>query len=197
MTENITTPHSLLKIKATDADSGINGNTPFFYPFLRPFLGKVHYSIVTSSIANSFSIDYESGELTLKAPVSPKQSPITLMIRAKDGGQPALSSTISCTISVMDVNDHAPAFLSSSMHEILVDEDVAVGYELGRIFAVDEDLGPNGDVRYRLENVGDEEKGTFTIDKETGIIRTSNKLDREARDRYLLKVIDFGVIKPR
>lgn len=74
------------------------------------FLGKVHYSIVTSS-ASIFSIDYESGVLLLRELPDPRQSPLTLLIRAKDGGQPALSVTTQCTIYVLDVNDHAPKFL--------------------------------------------------------------------------------------
>lgn len=150
--------------------------------------GKVHYSIVTSSVANSFSIDYETGELTVRASLSPKQSPYTLMIRAKDGGQPALSSTVQCIVTVSDVNDHAPSFLTTSMHEIFVDENVAIGYELGRIFAVDEDSGPNGDVHYKLESADQTDLDAFVIDNVTGMIRTTKELDRETKDRFSLRV---------
>lgn len=64
-----------------------------------------------TSSASIFSIDYESGVLMLRETPDPRQSLLTLLIRAKDGGQPALSVTTQCTIHIIDVNDHEPKFL--------------------------------------------------------------------------------------
>ncbi|KAI6177756.1 hypothetical protein M3Y97_00942500 [Aphelenchoides bicaudatus] len=181
--ENVTTPLVILKVEAKDADAGQNG--------------EVHYSIVTStsSLANLFSMDYDSGELTLRQPLDLKHSPYLLVIRAKDSGQPALSSTAHCYVHVMDINDHAPSFLHASpLHTISVEENVRVGFELGRLYAVDEDGGRNGEVRYKLEAENKTAPQTFEIDEMTGVIRTVSELDREQLDIYNFKVIasDLG-----
>lgn len=70
--------------------------------------GKVHYSIVASSV-NGFSIDYETGWIKLYQKLDSRSNPATLLVRAKDSGQPAQSSTINCAIHIVDINDHVSA----------------------------------------------------------------------------------------
>lgn len=67
--------------------------------------GKVHYSIVTSS-AKGFSIDYDSGMVKLHRKVDSRSNPVTLLLRAKDSGQPAQSTTVNCAVNIVDINDH-------------------------------------------------------------------------------------------
>lgn len=69
------------------------------------FAGEVHYSIVASS-ANGFSIDYENGWIKVYQKLDSRSNPVTLLVRAKDSGQPAQSSTINCAIHIIDINDH-------------------------------------------------------------------------------------------
>uniref|UniRef100_A0A0R3S783 CA domain-containing protein n=1 Tax=Elaeophora elaphi TaxID=1147741 RepID=A0A0R3S783_9BILA len=169
--ENITIPSNVLQLKAVDSDSGQNG--------------KVHYSIVASS-TNGFSIDYESGWIKLHQKLNSRSNPATLLVRAKDSGQPAQSSTINCAIHITDINDHKPHFVASQQ-ELFVEENVPVGFEITRIFAIDEDNGMNGRITYTLE--GEENANeTFRIDRATGIITTISKLDREEKEKYILKV---------
>lgn len=69
-----------------------------------------------------------------------------------------------------------------------MEENVPIGFEITRIFAVDEDNSMNGLISYTLE--GEEGANeTFHIDEETGIITTINKLDREEKEKYILKVM--------
>lgn len=169
--ENITIPSNILHVRATDNDIGQNG--------------KVHYSIVASS-TNGFSIDYDSGLVKLQQKVDSRMNPITLLLRAKDSGQPAQSSTTNCIIHITDINDHQPHFVASRQ-ELYVEENVPIGYEITRIFAIDEDIGLNGLIEYTIE----EENGvndTFQINSETGTITTISELDREINEKYLLKV---------
>uniref|UniRef100_A0A915PFR4 Uncharacterized protein n=1 Tax=Setaria digitata TaxID=48799 RepID=A0A915PFR4_9BILA len=169
--ENVTIPSNILQIKATDNDSGQNG--------------KVHYSIVASSV-NGFSIDYDNGWIKLYQKLDSQSNPITLLVRAKDSGQPAQSSTINCAIHIIDINDHKPHFVASQQ-ELSVEENIPIGYEITRIFAIDEDSGINGLIAYTLEGENNANE-TFRIDKTTGIITTINKLDREDKEKYILKV---------
>uniref|UniRef100_A0A0N5AHE5 Protocadherin Fat 4 n=1 Tax=Syphacia muris TaxID=451379 RepID=A0A0N5AHE5_9BILA len=170
--ENITVPAVVFQVKAIDPDLGSNG--------------QIHYSIVTSS-SSGFSIDYNSGIITLHEKLSAKASPVSLLIRAKDSGQPASSSTTTCTIRIIDINDHKPQFVSLQQ-QVFVDENVPIGHEITRVFAVDEDSGENGIVRYSLEIIPPEETPTFEIDAVTGSIKTLSKLDRELNSLYKLKI---------
>uniref|UniRef100_A0A915CQB1 Uncharacterized protein n=1 Tax=Ditylenchus dipsaci TaxID=166011 RepID=A0A915CQB1_9BILA len=182
--ENATVPLLIFQLQAKDPDAGPNG--------------KVHYSIVTTS-SPIFSIDYESGELSLREAPDPRQSPLTLLVRAKDGGQPALSSTLQCTIHIQDVNDHSPTFLhaeGAGLREIVVEENVAIGHELGRVFAVDEDSGVNGEIHYKLIDSNELKQmpqqnlsQLFELDETTGVLRTKSELDRELQDSYLFQIV--------
>lgn len=184
--EDLPLPAVILQPKATDADSGVNG--------------KIHYSIVTASIP-IFSIDYESGAITMNTRVDPRQSPLTLLIRAKDAGQQptALSSTITCTVNILDVNDHSPVFVgitstSDNTIELVLDEDAPIGQELTRLLAVDEDTGKNGEIHYQIgipTNGSVENELPFEVDRTTGVLRTKEKLDREQRAEYQFQIIAF------
>ncbi|KAI6229219.1 hypothetical protein M3Y95_00508200 [Aphelenchoides besseyi] len=179
--EDVTIPIVLLHVHATDEDSGANG--------------AVHYSIVTSSTGAMFSVDYDTGALTLRASPDPRQTYV-LLIRAKDGGQPAQSSTVYCTVNVKDVNQKPSFVMGNNAHEIVVSEGVMMGHEVGRIFAVDEDSGRNGEVRYRLESTDSNTtaNSVFLIDELTGSLKVNSEIDREKVDYYNLKVIasDLG-----
>ncbi|PIO62416.1 cadherin domain protein, partial [Teladorsagia circumcincta] len=76
----------------------------------------------------------------------------------------------------------APTFIASQK-KIFLEENVAVGDEVGRVYAIDEDSGDNGIIRYSLNGSLD-----FSIDPESGIIRTTTSLDRERTAQYVLQV---------
>uniref|UniRef100_A0A183CWA8 CA domain-containing protein n=1 Tax=Gongylonema pulchrum TaxID=637853 RepID=A0A183CWA8_9BILA len=115
-----------------------------------------------------------------------RSNPVTLLLRAKDSGQPAQSTTVNCLVNIIDINDHKPRFFASRQ-ELFVEENVPIGYEVTRAFAVDEDSGANGLITYSLEADNDS-KETFQIDATTGAVTTVTKLDRETREKYVLKV---------
>ncbi|KAK6050432.1 cadherin domain protein, partial [Cooperia oncophora] len=165
--ENATLPATVARLKATDKDSGVNG--------------KVHYSIVATSQV-PITVDYNTGEVVLREHLDARSSPFAVLARAKDGAQPALSTTVSLLIYVVDINDHAPTFIASQK-KIFLEENVAVGDEVGRVYAIDEDSGDNGIIRYSLNGSSD-----FSIDPESGIIRTTVSLDRERTAQYILQV---------
>uniref|UniRef100_A0AC35U3N5 Fucosyltransferase n=1 Tax=Rhabditophanes sp. KR3021 TaxID=114890 RepID=A0AC35U3N5_9BILA len=168
--EDVVVPASLITLNVADLDSGDNG--------------KVHFSIVTTS-GNSFSIDYESGQITLKDKLDPKLSPYTFVVRAKDSGQPAFSSRATINVHVVDINDHSPIFLTFQT-EFLVEENLEKGFEVGRLEAMDDDFGVNGEISYLFKNTT---QSDFLIDQLTGQITTNNKLDREKISSYDLEVM--------
>uniref|UniRef100_A0A0N5A395 Cadherin n=1 Tax=Parastrongyloides trichosuri TaxID=131310 RepID=A0A0N5A395_PARTI len=168
--ENEIIPYSLIKLNVTDEDAEENG--------------KVHFSIITSS-GNSFSIDYETGEVILKENLDPKMSPYVLVVRAKDSGQPAFSSRATIHVHVKDINDHQPVFITFQ-NEFIIEENSPIGSEVGRVEAIDDDSGPNGEIKYYFINTNQTE---FIIDEDTGVILTNADLDREVVDKYTLEVV--------
>lgn len=149
------------------------------------------------------TVDYNTGDVVLRERLHARNSPFAVLARAKDGAQPALSTTVSLLIYVIDINDHvslrrssitplvlklqssklqAPTFIASQK-KIFLEENVAVGDEVGRVYAIDDDSGDNGVVKYSLNGSLD-----FSIDAESGIIRTTTSLDRERTAQYVLEV---------
>lgn len=90
------------------------------------------------------------------------------------------------------------------MREIFVEENVPIGHELARFFAVDEDSGKNGEIHYFLKNnisnngsnilfqfndlIFSNIKEIFNLDETGGILTTKVVLDRETRDHYRFQV---------
>lgn len=97
------------------------------------------------------------------------------------------------------------------MREIFVEENVPIGHELGRIFAVDEDSGRNGEIHYSLRNIEknnseilnninlaqndsknfNDIEEMFNLNEISGILTTKVVLDREVRDNYCFQVSIF------
>uniref|UniRef100_A0A914XVL9 Cadherin domain-containing protein n=1 Tax=Panagrolaimus superbus TaxID=310955 RepID=A0A914XVL9_9BILA len=176
--ENVTIPSIIAKIIAFDADSGANG--------------KVHYSIVTTSTTDLFYLDYNTGELSIRQIPQPRQSPLSLLIRAKDEGQPSHSSTVHCQVNIIDVNDHSPTFIVNNEndgHVIHIEENISKGKEIGRLYAIDEDFGKNGEINYEILKDNDENNEEFIIDSLTGALKTTVKLDREKKEKYKLTIM--------
>ncbi|XP_074505101.1 protocadherin Fat 2 [Sebastes fasciatus] len=149
--------------------------------------------LVTYNLKNTeggiFHLDSSTGALILERELDFERRPIyNLTVRAVDHGLPrSLSSSCFVEIQVLDVNEnlHRPV-LSEFVYEAGVMEDAAVGTSVVMLTASDKDLGRDGVVRYHIhEGSG---LGVFTIDEETGVIRTTETLDREMTPHYWLSV---------
>nr|XP_020449665.1 protocadherin Fat 2 [Monopterus albus] len=150
-------------------------------------------AFVTYNLQNTesgiFHLDSSTGALTLERELDFERRPsYNLTVRAVDHGLPrSLSSSCFVEIQVLDVNEniHRPVF-TEFVYEASVLEDAAVGTSVVMLTASDKDLGRDGVVRYHIhEGSG---LGVFTIDEETGVIRTTETLDRETMPHYWLSV---------
>jgi len=111
-------------------------------------------------------------------------------------------------VRILDVNDVAPRF--ARQHQVVkIREDLPVGAVIALVDASDPDLGAGGQVRYTLASsmTGYASSGTvlassstgdgsiessterFTIDRFTGTVRLSRRLDFEERQLYNLTVV--------
>ncbi|TRY99245.1 hypothetical protein DNTS_022810, partial [Danionella cerebrum] len=164
-------PVVLVSLKATDLDTGESG--------------RLEYKITAGDPDGDLQLDRFSGALSTSRPLDrERKGSYSLEVVVHDHGSPALSSTTTVELSVLDVNDNTPRFSRSSFN-IDVSEDAAVGLVVLDATATDKDEGENGQVFYFLSQ---EAKGAFTIHPETGRITTTALLDREKRASYVFHV---------
>ncbi|NXG24679.1 PCDGE protein, partial [Grallaria varia] len=112
-----------------------------------------------------------------------KESFFELVLTAADGGDPTRSGTLQIRVNVTDANDNPPVF-SKRVYEARVAENLLPGSLVLRVRANDADLGSNGRVSYSFSNVPDEVRVLFTVDSESGEIRTEKPLDFEEKSEY-------------
>ncbi|XP_068232681.1 neural-cadherin-like isoform X1 [Palaemon carinicauda] len=118
-----------------------------------------------------------------------------LTVFAQDEGGTGLVGYSEIVVHLRDVNDNAPIFLQDLYYGNIT-ENGEYDQEVVTIKAEDyddPDEGTNARLTYYLEkNVMDESVGKpiFSIDRETGIVRTAVCcLDREAAKEYLIQVV--------
>uniref|UniRef100_A0A8V1AA92 Cadherin EGF LAG seven-pass G-type receptor 3 n=1 Tax=Gallus gallus TaxID=9031 RepID=A0A8V1AA92_CHICK len=167
-------PHTeILRVTATDLDKDNNA--------------LVHYNIISGNSRGQFSIDSVTGEIQVVAPLDFEvEREYALRIRAQDAGRPPLSNnTGMASIQVVDINDHAPIFVSTPF-QISVLENAPLGHSVIHIQAVDADYGENARLEYKLTGVSADTP--FVVNSATGWITVSGPLDRELVEHYF-----FGV----
>uniref|UniRef100_A0AAQ5YGU7 Cadherin EGF LAG seven-pass G-type receptor 1a n=1 Tax=Amphiprion ocellaris TaxID=80972 RepID=A0AAQ5YGU7_AMPOC len=167
--ENVAVNTKVIQVEATDKDEGNNA--------------KVHYSIISGNVKGQFYIHSPTGVIDVINPLDYEMiREYNLRIKAQDGGRPPLiNGTGMVVVQVVDVNDNAPMFVSTPFQATVL-ENVAIGYSVIHIQAIDGDSGENARLEYRLT---DTTPGfPFTINNSTGWITVSEELDRETTDFY-------------
>lgn len=111
------------------------------------------------------------------------------MVEARDQGTPTRSARAPVRVHVTDVNDNAPEIADPQEDVVSVREEQPPGTEVVRIRAIDRDHGQNASINYSLLKGRDSDgHGLFSIDANTGVIRTRVVLDHEERSIYRLAV---------
>ena len=166
-------------VSATDMDSGTNGEVMYF---------------LRSSDAPQFQVDQSSGEIsTIQGLDREMRDFFNLVVEARDGGTPTLSSRVSVCVSVSDENDVEPEFVRD-VYEVSVREDVEVPDELLVVVATDGDAPGTNNSRIEYSISSGNEANTFEVDPSTGAFRVIRQLDFEQQDLYTVTVTatDFG-----
>ncbi|XP_064457989.1 cadherin-87A-like isoform X2 [Ornithodoros turicata] len=169
-----------LKVQAKDADV-----TSF-----------VKYSLVSGNGYNLFSINPQSGEITVSSrsglDVSLlKTDVIKLIVQASDGGTGI--DTAEVQITVRDANNNSPIFQRREYYASVA-EVSPPGTLVEQVSATDADTGVNALITYRIQKGAFDD---FVIDGSTGVVSLSpnSKLDYDRRKHYVMEIIgvDSGV----
>ncbi|PAA84263.1 hypothetical protein BOX15_Mlig004312g1 [Macrostomum lignano] len=115
-----------------------------------------------------------------------KQPAYKMRLLAIDGGRPALTGTLSITVEIQDINDESPVF-NQIEYSARLSEDAAIGTEVARVRATDNDAGPNGDVHYSLSHGS----AQFIIRSHdgAGIVTLRSKLDAETLTHIVVYIV--------
>ena len=144
--------------------------------------------IIFSIDSDAFNIDESTGVITIARSLDREtNSSFTLMVTASDQGDPSLSSTVSVTIAVLDVNDNAPEF-PATPSSFRVSETARTGSHVGTVVAIDDDeaSSKNSEVTYNI--TGGSGAEYFDLDPSNGNITVAAALDYETNASFELVI---------
>uniref|UniRef100_A0A8C3XYW0 Cadherin-23 n=1 Tax=Catharus ustulatus TaxID=91951 RepID=A0A8C3XYW0_CATUS len=171
--EDIPAASSIVQVKATDADEGING--------------RVWYRIVKGNEHNHFRINPSTGLVMrgVRHLDREQNSSHVLEVEAYNTEQGPMRSSVRVIVYVEDVNDEVPVFTQRQYNRLGLRETAGIGTSVAVVRATDRDTGNGGLVSYKIVSGAE---GKFEIDESTGLITTIEYLDYETKTSYLMNV---------
>ncbi|XP_031972029.1 cadherin-23 isoform X10 [Corvus moneduloides] len=171
--EDIPAASSIVQVKATDADEGING--------------RVWYRIVKGNEHNHFRINPSTGLVMrgVRHLDREQNSSHVLEVEAYNTEQGPMRSSVRVIVYVEDVNDEVPVFTQRQYNRLGLRETAGIGTSVAVVRATDRDTGNGGLVNYKIVSGAE---GKFEIDESTGLITTIDYLDYETKTSYLMNV---------
>ncbi|XP_064828775.1 protocadherin-16-like [Oncorhynchus masou masou] len=163
---------SVVKVTALDPDTGENG--------------RVTYRTVPRGNSPFFTLNKDTGVISLSRSLHGKANTvIPMVVSAQDGG--GLAALVNARVNISVVAGLvAPPVFEHSQYSFTVCENVLRGTEVGIVQAISKNGGPSKDILYTISS-GDP-AGYFTVDPESGALRTSLPLDHEAQPSLTLEL---------
>ena len=138
----------------------------------------ISYTFSLPSTANIFSINASTGEIKTASRIDYETTKVyRFNVTASDG---TFSAEAEVEIEVVNLNDNSPFF--ENTYNVSISEDIAVSSIFLTVEA--KDVDPFGILTYSLVN----NTATFSIDSQTGEVKTTLGLDREKISSYVIGV---------
>ncbi|XP_034036993.1 protocadherin beta-16-like [Thalassophryne amazonica] len=164
-------------MSVNDPDSEDNGKVQCIINKNIPF-------IIQSSTGNFYSLVTDS-ELDRE-----RSSEYNITVTCSDEGVPSLSSSVTLTLQISDVNDNAPVFEKSS-YEAYIVENNTPGLSIFTVKATDADWNQNARVYYILEDSsvnGVSVSSYVSVSADSGVIHALRSLDYEQIKDFQFRV---------
>ncbi|XP_066533752.1 protocadherin-16 [Hoplias malabaricus] len=162
---------SVVRVTAHDPDSGENG--------------RVTYRTSPGGGSPFFTLNKDTGVISLSRSLHGKaNSVIAMVISAQDGGGLMAAFNARVNISIV-AGLVAPPVFEQGQYFFTVSEDALRGTQVGIVRASTK-TGISKDIYYTI--CSGDPAGYFTVDPETGVLRTSLPLDHEAQPTLELEV---------
>ncbi|XP_038157811.1 protocadherin beta-15-like [Cyprinodon tularosa] len=147
--------------------------------------GTVIYSLLPAevngaSVSSYLSVNGDTGVIHAVRSFDYEQfRSFKFYVMARDNGSPPLSSNVTVSVFISDVNDNSPQILyptleGSSFMTELVPKAAHGGSLVSKVIAVDADSGQNAWLSYHIVKATD--PGLFSIDLHSGEIRTQRDI---------------------
>ncbi|KAJ2950025.1 hypothetical protein O0L34_g11362 [Tuta absoluta] len=173
VSENIPLNTVVMTIKAVDKDEGRNGYVEYF---MTP----------NSEVNGYFSLGNVDGVLRATGKLDRElKSSYTIIVTAKDRGDPPNMTNMKIKINILDENDNSPVF-DPKQYSASVPENASIGASVLQVSATDIDEDSNGRVRYSI--ISGDENRDFSVSEDTGIVRVAKNLNFERKSRYELTI---------
>ncbi|QEP44775.1 cadherin repeat domain-containing protein [Ectothiorhodospiraceae bacterium BW-2] len=167
-------------VTATAIDEN-SGTEQVIYTATATDSGTVTYSLKAGDDAGLFSIDANSGEVTLSGdPDYEAKASYAFTVIATDESNNSAERTV--TLNINDLDENAPTFTSGAT-AAAINENSGAGQTIYTAVATDD----AGTVIYSLKNSGD--VAAFTINAATGAVTLNGDPDYEAKASYAFTVI--------
>ncbi|KAJ8719256.1 hypothetical protein PYW07_016812 [Mythimna separata] len=102
-----------------------------------------------------------------------------------------LMSYVNVEVTLLDANDNNPVFIPSNLYEFSIKSNAKVGTSIGKVKAVDPDLGRNGIVLYDLQRTSNLTiTSPFQIDAKTGSVSVAESPIIEGRHALFIEASD-------
>ncbi|XP_034037709.1 protocadherin beta-16-like [Thalassophryne amazonica] len=189
VTENNKPGSTLCSVSARDPDWRQNGTV--IYSLLS---GEVNGAPVSSYL----SVNGDTGVIHAVRSFDYEQfRSLKVHVMARDNGSPPLSSNVTISVFITDVNDNSPQILypapeGNSFMTELVPKAAQGGSLVSKVIAVDADSGQNAWLSYHI--VKSTDPGLFTIDVHSGEIRTQRDISESdsMKQNLIVAVKDNG-----
>ncbi|XP_012727358.2 protocadherin gamma-A9 [Fundulus heteroclitus] len=183
ISEDVKVGTVLSMINVQDPDSNENGK-------VHCTLDQHNYFKITSTSKHFFTLVTDS-ELDRE-----DMSHYNITVTCSDEGVPSLSSSVTLTLQISDVNDNAPVFERSS-YEAYIVENNAPGLSIFTVKATDADWNQNARVSYILEDSsvnGVPVSSYVSVSADSGVIHAVRSFDYEQiKDfQFRIKAQDGG-----
>lgn len=144
----------------------------------------VSFYIASGNFEDVFYIDQVGGALTVENPLDfETKKEFSLLIEARDSGLPPYSLFSEIHINITDVNDNFPQFTQDEYRcEVFENSPPTVVCD---VLAIDADSPNYSTIRYNILEGNNE---FFSLDPESGLLKTTVNLDRETFPVFSLTV---------
>ncbi|CAG5136582.1 unnamed protein product, partial [Candidula unifasciata] len=134
--------------------------------------------------SDMFSIDPDSGKVTIKTPPDYETQTSHLeSITATDSGNPPMAASVFLRVSITPENEFNPQLIGGCSGS--VEENSQLGTSIIQLSGNDSDAGYDGLIRFEI----DSKDTPFFIDGSTGFIGTNSPIDYETKSSYNFTVV--------
>uniref|UniRef100_A0A8C4SH87 Cadherin domain-containing protein n=1 Tax=Erpetoichthys calabaricus TaxID=27687 RepID=A0A8C4SH87_ERPCA len=178
--ENTPEKTVIMRLNATDADEGLNGEVKYLFSKMSP-----------KTIFDTFDIDSRTGEIYLRGTLDFEETnTYEFHVQAEDRGQIPMVAHCKVIVEVIDVNDNAPEITVSSLTSTVMENtqtDSLPGTVIAIINVQDKDSGRNGQVICFIDN-----NIPFKLKSSLNnfySLETDGILDREKTPQYNITIV--------